>query len=656
MNGTILKRNKDDSIHLIGTSNGWLLEETSTGNIIDETDDYNKKDKWIDEYGLNRNVGQFWYKEDKISNGYKRNSNVINHIFSRVEGETWTDKYGDTWMYKEGTPDQELDYDVNADLPERATFRAYKMFRTEYNPDDPSTYQYKGMLFPLYINANSGYKIGVWYKAGKGAFRILVDENGEPILDSSGNPTCKTIEKNLAYRPGLHMGSLPLMRHRGRQDYPHKGNKDFDYFHSQEVFAEVEYAGNYDYTEKSQERRRNSAHPKDPYEAGFYDTTDFENGYYKFKTNVHASDDEAWLIADAMKIIRVIPDDEVERIIAESGTTLKPQIRGEPNGKDGDMFMADFTQFEIQSARKIKSDVVLKKGQHGWEAWQTNKLLAKVPGFSNKSKQEVMKHIPGYENVIESRAIKSGALDWIDREREYILDLGRTFAKTKKPGIRYTSKIDDGGASYNLFFDDDVILYIHYGIDLRVGVVIRNKGRKDVEMTHNLSKDCDIIEKTLNKLGSVKSSKQIQSRFYQNGGDNLYTLSEAAQYLASLFFDLRTIHFLSTGSEFYTYHKLAQELYEQTEEYYDDLVETAIGYDSDVSPMYVLPGDWDFVDENDSLDTTGQVPQTLILDRLQQLYDVLENVQSYDSMVQSKIDSMLEYYDKEIYKLRQALK
>ena len=90
--------------------------------------------------------------------------------------------------------------------------------------------------------------------------------------------------------------------------------------------------------------------------------------------------------------------------------------------------------------------------------------------------------------------------------------------------------------------------------------------------------------------------------------------------------------------------------------YYDDLVETAIGYDSDVSPMYVLPGDWDFVDENGSLDTTGQVPQTLILDRLQQLYDVLENVQNYDSMVQSKIDSMLEYYDKEIYKLRQALK
>lgn len=51
---------------------------------------------------------------------------------------------------------------------------------------------------------------------------------------------------------------------------------------------------------------------------------------------------------------------------------------------------------------KIKSEVVLKKGSHGWEAWQTNKLIAKVHGFDDDAKEEVMKHIPGYENIIES--------------------------------------------------------------------------------------------------------------------------------------------------------------------------------------------------------------------------------------------------------------
>ena len=51
---------------------------------------------------------------------------------------------------------------------------------------------------------------------------------------------------------------------------------------------------------------------------------------------------------------------------------------------------------------KIKSEVVLKKGPHGWEAWQTNKLIAKVHGFDEDAKEEVLKHIPEYENVIES--------------------------------------------------------------------------------------------------------------------------------------------------------------------------------------------------------------------------------------------------------------
>lgn len=204
-----------------------------------------------------------------------------------------------------------------------------------------------------------------------------------------------------------------------------------------------------------------------------------------------------------------------------------------------------FIYFLMRIRKELKSDVVLKKGKNGWEAWQTNKLIAKVPGFSNRSKQEVMKHIPGYETVIESR--------------------------------------------------------------------------------------------------------------YYQSAEPLYTLSECAQYLAALFFDLRTIHFLATGSEFYTYHKLAEELYEQTEKYYDDIIETALGYDSDVSPMYVLPGDWNFVDEHGSFDTNGQVAQTLLLERLQIIYDILECVQNYDSMVSSKIDSMLEYYDKEIYKLKQAM-
>ena len=182
---------------------------------------------------------------------------------------------------------------------------------------------------------------------------------------------------------------------------------------------------------------------------------------------------------------------------------------------------------------------------------------------------------------------------------------------------------------------------------------------EDLErIAKNVSK---IILKSSKKIQSgngytpIKSSYKIQSRFYQSAISK-YTLSEAAQYMAALFFDLRSIHFLTTGNEFYTYHKLAEELYEKTEDFYDDLIETAIGCDSDISSMYVLPGDWDSVNTDGSFNSTAQVPQTLILDRLEKIYDVLESVKEYDSMVKSKLDAMLEYYDKEIYKLKQALK
>ena len=47
MTGTIAKTNKDGSVNLVTLPKGWLLEDTVTGKIIDETDDYTIKDKWV---------------------------------------------------------------------------------------------------------------------------------------------------------------------------------------------------------------------------------------------------------------------------------------------------------------------------------------------------------------------------------------------------------------------------------------------------------------------------------------------------------------------------------------------------------------------------------------------------------------------------------
>lgn len=296
--------------------------------------------------------------EEPIMNGYERNAGSINQIFSRVEGDTWTDSKGNTWMYHEGVPDEKLDYDVNEDVPDREKYHAYKMFVTKYNPANKRTWNEKGKLYPLYINAKNYYEIGPWYKCGYGASQVLIDEfTHEPLYDKNGKMKVKTYEKGLAFRPGGHAGGLPLMRHRGRKDLPHNGDNDFDYFHSQEVFAEIEFSGHYDYTDISKQRQANSENPNDPYEAGFTDINDLNTngmGYYRFKTNTNASDDEAWFIASAFRIVRVISDNEMRKIIgdynAEHGTNFKPQMRGAPNGSDGDKFNADFTQFGIENS------------------------------------------------------------------------------------------------------------------------------------------------------------------------------------------------------------------------------------------------------------------------------------------------------------------
>lgn len=412
--------------------------------------------------------------------------------------------------------------------------------------------------------------------------------------------------------------------------------------------------------------------------------------------------------------------------------------------------------------KRIKSDVLLKKGKHGYEAWQTNKLVAKVSGFDEDAKEQIMRYIPSYENVIENSRqpiVSDMAMKQIEKyyrqgiltKREVIAVLmkenGWSLTEAKQIADYYEklfnsrqiqSSFPSRGEHNNIYISrkilDDILNKIHFIFDEKYGYKmtfnydnitahenvsyakcyvkgipcwiylsnIFDLGKSTSNGTLEISFDetettkeyeetfdnfldglpmeyfddlhksfdeyfawidnkanevSDWLVSILPELKIVKSSrKSVTSRFYQNGGDNLYTLSECAQYLAALFFDLRTIHFNATGSEFYTYHSLAQELYEQTEEYYDDIIETSLGYDSNVQPMYVLPGDWNFIDDNGSLSTDGQTVQTLLLDRLMQIYDVLDNVREYDGMVSSKIDSMLEYYDKEIYKLSQALR
>ena len=152
----------------------------------------------------------------------------------------------------------------------------------------------------------------------------------------------------------------------------------------------------------------------------------------------------------------------------------------------------------------------------------------------------------------------------------------------------------------------------------------------------------------------MKNTKHIFSRFFNSVG-NLYNLSELAQYMAVFYFNMRTVHFHTTGENFLELHEYAQQLYQQAEFYYDDLVETAISFNETVQPMFVTPGNWV---------PTNEVPYnssssiSIMSDSVKILYDYLESIakEVYPSFVYSKIDSMLEWLDKQNYKLTQMSK
>ena len=147
----------------------------------------------------------------------------------------------------------------------------------------------------------------------------------------------------------------------------------------------------------------------------------------------------------------------------------------------------------------------------------------------------------------------------------------------------------------------------------------------------------------------------IFSRFFNSVG-SLYNLSELAQYMAVFYFNMRTAHFKTSGDTFLELHEYAQELYEQAEDYYDDLVETALSFNETVQPMFVTPGDW--IPESIDYNRTSSDTISLMLRSVQRLYDYLESLpkEVYPSFVYSKIDSMLEWLDKQNYKLQQMSK
>jgi len=146
--------------------------------------------------------------------------------------------------------------------PPKKTIKAYKLFKKRGNA-----------LYPLFIGKNTPTPIGEW-------------------IPASHIPT-----KGFAERPGWHAGVLPMAPHLRT-----KANK----IAPDRVWAEVEIPADINWQDQADKSRTRDIRDQVP-----------ANGYYRFKTNKMQGG--AWIIGGALKIDRVLSDDEVSKILLNAG-------------------------------------------------------------------------------------------------------------------------------------------------------------------------------------------------------------------------------------------------------------------------------------------------------------------------------------------------
>lgn len=167
--------------------------------------------------------------------------------------------------------------------------KAYKMLRTMKT---------KKGLYPLFVEADKETPLGVWLEATEGER----NEKGKVKSKLGG----------LKYRPGWHCSTIPYVKHIGEKE----GN-EIKYMRSDVVWVECEVSDTIDYQPQANERGRNKKGIIVPKNADL----DYlpKDGYYRYKTNPNMEGE--WIICGAIKLVRVVPQDEVREICRQYGYT-----------------------------------------------------------------------------------------------------------------------------------------------------------------------------------------------------------------------------------------------------------------------------------------------------------------------------------------------
>ena len=198
--------------------------------------------------------------------------------------------------------DEDIRYSIRTKEPPKKTITAYKVF-----------YAKDGGLYPPMV-ANPGGEptpVGVWLDADVGEM-AGTSATGRLQVKSGGKGTQGRGGK-LAFRPGWHLGEYPKATQFNRLD-PKTGKRDLfpkNFVWARcEIAADVDYqteAESFGYTENGKYRHSYAGLPKVP-----------EDGYYVYRTNPDPTT-VPWYITGAMRVVEILDDNDVRRILQEHG-------------------------------------------------------------------------------------------------------------------------------------------------------------------------------------------------------------------------------------------------------------------------------------------------------------------------------------------------
>lgn len=173
--------------------------------------------------------------------------------------------------------------------------KAYKLFRKKGNK-----------LYPLFVLATKEIPMHTWIPAESG------------VLTTSGKVKSKL--GNLCYRPGWHLNDLcPYVQHIGIKGPSGK----IEYMNPDYVWCEVSYSDTINYQKKADEKGKNKNGQIIKRNAYLKEIP--VNGFYRYKTNPQMFGE--WIIAGAIRIERILSDEEVVELCKPYGLVPMPRYK-----------------------------------------------------------------------------------------------------------------------------------------------------------------------------------------------------------------------------------------------------------------------------------------------------------------------------------------